>query len=173
MIAYDIREWLVPKFSWHLSYSWGKTPENTSTRRTNPIGDRTRTRWVRGNDVTPWLQWWSFTFVAKSASAGDVNHGIRTEVPLSLFLFYNRLETVAYLEFDSRGVRPLPHVLRHGCARVAHYVSARWRNFSHYCRPLRHCDVWFTWSEHREALPGAHTTHGVHRQEFTLQGGST
>ena len=29
----------------------------------------------------------------------------------------------------------------HGCARVAHCVSARWRNFSHYCRPLRHYDV--------------------------------
>ena len=32
--------------------------------------------------------------------------------------------------------------LEHGCARVAHFVIARWRNFSHYCRPLRHYDVW-------------------------------
>ena len=32
--------------------------------------------------------------------------------------------------------------LGHGCARVAHCVTARWRNFSHYCRPLRHYDVW-------------------------------
>ena len=32
--------------------------------------------------------------------------------------------------------------LCHGCARVTHCVTARWRNFSHYCRPLRHCDVW-------------------------------
>ena len=24
--------------------------------------------------------------------------------------------------------------LEHGCARVAHCVTARWRNFSHYCR---------------------------------------
>ena len=28
-------------------------------------------------------------------------------------------------------------------------------------------------SEHREALPGAPTAHGVHKQEFTVQGGST
>ena len=43
----------------------------------------------------------------------------------------------------------------------------------HYCRPLRQYDVWFTCSEHREALPGAPTEHGVHKQEFTVQGGST
>ena len=30
----------------------------------------------------------------------------------------------------------------HGCARLPHCVTARWRNFSHYCRPLRHYDVW-------------------------------
>ena len=29
-------------------------------------------------------------------------------------------------------------VVKHGCARVAHCVTARCRNFSHYCRPLRH-----------------------------------
>ena len=52
------------------------------------------------------------------------------------------------------------NVLHHGCARVAHCVNARWRNFSHYCRPLRQYDVWFTCSEHREALPGAPTAHG-------------
>ena len=34
------------------------------------------------------------------------------------------------------------YCLGHGCARVAHCVTARWRNFSHYCRPLRHYDVW-------------------------------
>ena len=64
-------------------------------------------------------------------------------------------------------------LLYHGCARVAHCVTVRWHNFSHYCRPLRHYDVWFTCSEHREALPGALTTHDVHKQEFTVQGGST
>ena len=30
--------------------------------------------------------------------------------------------------------------LDHGCARVAHCVTARWRNFSHFCRPLRQYD---------------------------------
>ena len=34
------------------------------------------------------------------------------------------------------------YMLGHGCARVAHCVTAKWRNFSHYCRPLRHYDVW-------------------------------
>ena len=31
----------------------------------------------------------------------------------------------------------------------------------------------FTCSEHREALAGAPTAHDVHKQEFTVQGGST
>ena len=35
-----------PKASRHLSYRWGKTPEKTSTRKTEPTGDRTRpARW--------------------------------------------------------------------------------------------------------------------------------
>ena len=51
--------------------------------------------------------------------------------------------------------------LGHGCARVARCVTAWWRNFSHYCHPLRQYDVWFTCSVHREALPGAPTAHGV------------
>ena len=33
--------------------------------------------------------------------------------------------------------------LTHGCAKVAHCVPARWRNFSHYCRPLRQYDVFW------------------------------
>ena len=49
-----------------------------------------------------------------------------------------------------RGLKTL--ALDHGCARVSHCVTARWRNFSHYCRPLRHYDVWFTCSDNREAL---------------------
>ena len=61
----------------------------------------------------------------------------------------------------------------HGCARVAHCVTVRWRNFSHYCCPLRQYDVWVTCSEHREALAGEPTAHDVHKQEFTVQGGST
>ena len=64
-------------------------------------------------------------------------------------------------------------MLYHGCATVAHCVTAWWRNFSHYCLPLRQYDVWFTCSEYREELPGAPTAHGVHKQEFTVQGGST
>ena len=42
--------------------------------------------------------------------------------------------------------------LGHVCARVAHCVTARWRNFSYYCRPLRQYDVWFTCSDNRESL---------------------
>ena len=33
--------------------------------------------------------------------------------------------------------------------------------------------VSMTCSEHREALPGAPTTHSVHKQQSTVQGGST
>ena len=55
---------------------------------------------------------------------------------------------------------------------MAHCVTARLRNFSHYCCPLRQYDVRYTCSEHRDALAGAPTAHGVHKQEFTVQGGS-
>ena len=82
---------------------------------------------------------------------------------------YHRLWWVTTLPADTFLWKDLVH----GCAWVAHCVTARWRNFSHYCRPLRQYDVWFTCSEHREALPGAPTAHGVHKQEFTVQGGST
>ena len=54
--------------------------------------------------------------------------------------------------------------LDHGCARVAHCVTDRWRNFSHYCRPLCQYDVSFTRSGHREALTAGPTAHGVHKQ---------
>ena len=35
------------------------------------------------------------------------------------------------------------HGVGHGCARVAHCVTARWRNLSHYCRPLR--QIYMSW----------------------------
>ena len=63
----------------------------------------------------------------------------------------------------------LNYGLVHGCAIVAHCVTARWRNFSHYYRPLRQYDVWFTCFEHREALPGALTGHGVQYTNKSLQ----
>ena len=55
---------------------------------------------------------------------------------------------------------------QHGCARVAHCITVRWRNFSHYCRPLRHYDVWFTCSDNRDVLTAAPTAHGIHKQAF-------
>ena len=59
--------------------------------------------------------------------------------------------------------------LHHGCARVAHCVTARWCNFSHYCRSLRQYDVWFTSSDNKEALEAAPTAHGVHKQAFRVR----
>ena len=53
MMANDVWGYMEPKFSWHLSYSWAKIPEKTSTRKTYPTRDRTQARWVKGNDVTP------------------------------------------------------------------------------------------------------------------------
>ena len=44
---------------------------------------------------------------------------------------------------------------------------------SHYCCPLRQNDVWVTCSEHRGALACAPTADDVHKQELTVQGGST
>ena len=58
----------------------------------------------------------------------------------------------------------------HWCTKVAHCITAWWRNFSHYCHLLRQYDIWFTCSEHREALTGAPTAHGEHKQEFAVQG---
>ena len=65
------------------------------------------------------------------------------------------------------------HCLKHGCARVTHCVTARWRNFSHYCRPLRHYDVWFTCSDNREALQPRRqqTVYTNKRLEFATEGG--
>ena len=61
--------------------------------------------------------------------------------------------------------------LTHGCARVAHCVTARWRNFSHYCRPLRHYDVWLRvlitekhWQQCRQ-----HTVYRNKRLEFATE----
>ena len=61
--------------------------------------------------------------------------------------------------------------LYHGCARVAHCATARWRNISHYCCPPTQYDVWVLCSQHREALAGAPPAHNVHKQEFTVQRG--
>ena len=40
-----------------------KPPEKTSTRKTDSTGDRIRARQVRGNDVTPRPQRWSYLFL--------------------------------------------------------------------------------------------------------------
>ena len=58
--------------------------------------------------------------------------------------------------------------LDHGCARVAHCVTARWRNLSHYCRPLRQYDVRITCSDNREALTAAQTAHNLQKQAFIV-----
>ena len=42
----------VAQISWHLSYSWGKISENNLNQETEPTGDGTRARCVRGNDVS-------------------------------------------------------------------------------------------------------------------------
>ena len=94
-------------------------------------------------------------------------------------LFLNTLNLCSSLKvrdqvaqlYNTIGNVGLFHSLYHGCARVAHCVTAWWRNFSHYCCKPRQYDVWFTCSEHREALTVAPTAHGVHKQEFTVQGG--
>ena len=57
-----------------------KNPE--TTRKTDPTGDRTRTRYFRGNDVTPGLQRWSLYFL------NSWFVGLATEIrPVQLFLY--------------------------------------------------------------------------------------
>ena len=50
MIASDIRGWMGPRFSWYLSYGWGKAPEKKFNQEnwpnrgsnTGPLGERQR-----------------------------------------------------------------------------------------------------------------------------------
>ena len=122
-------------------------------------------------EVLPFLQQHSPFYNAPSSC-----HSIFSFIQsISSFTSFVVMKNSWFVHFQCIGGVTLPHTLNcliHGRARVAHCVTARWRNFSHYCRPLRQYDVWFTCSEHREALPGAPTAHGVHKQEFTVQGGS-
>ena len=52
--------------------------------------------------------------------------------------------------FFCRDPSRLPFLLEHGCARVAHCVTARWRNFSHYYCPLRLINVY--WAQRSTGL---------------------
>ena len=52
VMANGIRGCMGPMFSGHLSYSWGKTPEKSWTRRTGPTEDRTQVRWMRVYSLT-------------------------------------------------------------------------------------------------------------------------
>ena len=65
---------------------------------------------------------------------------------------------------ETIGLQSIPRVRKSGT-----FATARWRNFSHYCRPLRHYDVWFTCSHNREVLTAAPTAHGVHTQAFRVR----
>ena len=56
---------------------------------------------------------------------------------------------------------------------IVYTMGAQKWHFLKYSCPLRRYDVWFTCSEHREAMTGAPTAHGVHREKFTVQGGTT
>ena len=97
---------------------------------------------------------------------------ILSEYPVvqsNIFSFIVCLQTLYVSGSQTKFHKP-QHPLCHGRAKVAHCVTARWCNFSHYCCPLRQYDVWFTYSEHREALAGAPTAHGVQKQEFLVQG---
>ena len=51
---------------------------------------------------------------------------------------------------------------------MAHCVTSKWRNISHYCRPLRQYDVWFPCPDNREALTAAPTAHSVLKQAFRV-----
>ena len=54
--------------------------------------------------------------------------------------------------------------VEHGCARLAQCVTTRWRNFSHYCRPLRLNYVY--WAQRSTDRPW--TAYGVYKQALTV-----
>ena len=56
--------------------------------------------------------------------------------------------------------------LRHGRARLAHCVTSRWRNVSHYCRPLRLIYVFYAQRSTARCADSTQCTQ-------TVQGGST
>ena len=47
----NIRDGWGPKFSWHLSYSWGKTPEKSQAGKLTRPRIEPGAHYVRGNDV--------------------------------------------------------------------------------------------------------------------------
>ena len=82
---------------------------------------------------------------------------------LEIFMYIRTL----YIEFE----RDWSIGLGHGCAKVAHCVTARWRNFSHYCRPVCHYDVWLCvliTAKHRQAR-WQHTVYRNKRLEFATE----
>ena len=89
---------------------------------------------------------------------GGQSH-MRTALFKTVFLFHKHLLHVSQC---------ISIPLEHGCAKVSHCVTVgdvtSPTSAVHY--------VSMTCSEHREALTGAPTEHGVHKLEFTVQGGS-
>ena len=60
--------------------------------------------------------------------------------------------------------------LVHGRARVGHCVTGRWRNFSHYYRPLRQYDVWYVFWAQRSTARCADSTRCTQTRVYSAMG---
>ena len=78
--------------------------------------------WQFRSDIHSGLHFSSTAYVSLTA----------LETPCRAYILYRFLTAS-----ETRGFQGLAH----RCARLAHCVTARWRNVSHYCRPLRQYDV--------------------------------
>ena len=117
----------------------------------------------RSPDLTPCdFFLWGFVKVAVYVPPLPTNlNDLRNRITVAVNSMKQDIRNQVWDEFNYR--------LDHGCARVAHCVTALWRNFSHYCRPLSHYDVWFTYSDNREVLTAAPAADVIHKQAFRVR----
>ena len=121
-------------------------PRKSSPRKLVPTGDRTQACCVTGVHATAWPT------AVDALKTFKIIHYTKCKKSMWQGLVVGRWVSCDHILLIKLRYKRFVHVLAHGCARVAHCVTARWRKFSHYCRPLRHYDVWFACSDNREAL---------------------
>ena len=139
------------------SYQWGFRPNhNISTTLLKVADDIREVHFIRlYHGIWLWtltysFKKWEFISRRKLKTWFDTYMHDREQCVIS----QNRFSSLRYIR-SAIGISTatnVVHSLYHGCAIVAHCVTARWRNFSYYCPPPRQYDVWVTCSEHRGAL---------------------
>ena len=106
------RSWWA-KASWHLSYRWGKPPKETSLRKLDPAGDRTRARCVTDAHAvacsTAVDQNLEYTAVMPKVSEGGVDGFssftfcvLQSSLPLSKTLLFIAMVASWCVSYDNR-----------------------------------------------------------------------